>query len=131
MVAATTLSEYREHIQEDEALARRFRCVRVAEPTIEETRHILYSLRPRLEHAAAKTGKTIEIDEDARERIAAEGYSLAFGARFLKRAIDERIKLPITVNWKEGSHFHVRLAGQEIVVEATSMRSAARDQRVA
>src|SRR5260370_28783243 len=49
MVAATTLSEYKEYIQDDEALARRFRCVRVAEPTIEETRHILYHLRLRLE----------------------------------------------------------------------------------
>ena len=49
MVAATTLSEYKEYIQEDEALARRFRCVTVCEPTIEETRRILYSLRPRLE----------------------------------------------------------------------------------
>src|ERR1700682_3658669 len=49
MVAATTLSEYKEYIQEDEALARRFRCVTVCEPTIEETRKILYKLRPRLE----------------------------------------------------------------------------------
>jgi ATP-dependent Clp protease ATP-binding subunit ClpA len=49
MVAATTLSEYKEYIQEDEALARRFRCVTVCEPTIDETRHILYNLRPRLE----------------------------------------------------------------------------------
>src|SRR4029450_8958779 len=49
MVAATTLSEYKEYIQEDEALARRFRCVTVQEPSIEETRRILYNLRPRLE----------------------------------------------------------------------------------
>ena len=49
MVAATTLSEYKEYIQDDEALARRFRCVHVCEPTIEETRRILFSLRPRLE----------------------------------------------------------------------------------
>ncbi|HKC81025.1 MAG TPA: ATP-dependent Clp protease ATP-binding subunit, partial [Gemmatimonadaceae bacterium] len=49
MIAATTLSEYRQHIQEDEALARRFRCVHVAEPTIDQTREILYKLRPRLE----------------------------------------------------------------------------------
>jgi len=49
IVGATTLSEYKEFIQEDEALARRFRTVHVAEPSIEETRHILYSLRPRLE----------------------------------------------------------------------------------
>jgi ATP-dependent Clp protease ATP-binding subunit ClpC len=49
IVGATTLSEYKEYIQEDEALARRFRCVHVAEPSIDETRRILYHLRPRLE----------------------------------------------------------------------------------
>ena len=49
MIGATTLSEYKEYIQEDEALARRFRTVHVAEPDLEETRRILYSLRPRLE----------------------------------------------------------------------------------
>ena len=49
IIGATTLSEYKEYIQEDEALARRFRTVHVAEPTIEETRRILYNLRPRLE----------------------------------------------------------------------------------
>jgi ATP-dependent Clp protease ATP-binding subunit ClpA len=49
IIGATTLSEYKEFIQEDEALARRFRTVRVAEPTIEETRRILYGLRPRFE----------------------------------------------------------------------------------
>ena len=48
MIAATTLNEYKEYIQEDEALARRFRCVQVSEPTIEETRRILYNVRPRL-----------------------------------------------------------------------------------
>src|SRR5206468_4797352 len=40
---------YNEFMQEDEALARRFRTVHVAEPTIDQTRTILYSLRPRLE----------------------------------------------------------------------------------
>jgi ATP-dependent Clp protease ATP-binding subunit ClpA len=49
IIGATTLSEYKEFMQEDEALARRFRTVHVSEPSIEETRHILYSLRPRLE----------------------------------------------------------------------------------
>jgi ATP-dependent Clp protease ATP-binding subunit ClpA len=49
IIGATTLSEYKEFIQEDEALARRFRTVHVVEPTLEETRTILYSLRPRLE----------------------------------------------------------------------------------
>lgn len=49
MIASTTLTEYKANIQEDEALARRFRCVNICEPTVEETRNILYKLRPRLE----------------------------------------------------------------------------------
>ncbi|MBI3264655.1 MAG: ATP-dependent Clp protease ATP-binding subunit, partial [Acidobacteria bacterium] len=49
VIGATTLSEYKEFIQEDEALARRFRTVHVKEPDLDETRRILYHLRPRLE----------------------------------------------------------------------------------
>jgi len=49
IIGATTLGEYKEFIQEDEALARRFRTVHVSEPTVEQTRTILYNLRPRLE----------------------------------------------------------------------------------
>ncbi len=49
IIGATTLTEYKEYIGEDEALARRFRLVKVAEPTIEETKEILLGLRPRLE----------------------------------------------------------------------------------
>ena len=67
--------------------------------------------------ALAKAGKTIQIDDDALELIVTQGYSMAFGARFLKRVIDERIKLPISSQWKEGSHFHVRARDGGIVVE--------------
>ncbi len=49
IIGATTISEYKEFIGEDEALARRFRLVKVVEPTINETREILLGLRPRLE----------------------------------------------------------------------------------
>ena len=34
-----------------------------------------------------------------------DGYSLAFGARFLKRVIEDRIKLPISQRWTEGTDF--------------------------
>jgi len=50
---------------------------------------------------------------------------VAFGARFLKRVIDERIKLPITMRWHDGSHFQVRVSKQAVVVDAVSMRLAA------
>src|SRR6266851_1677444 len=49
IIGATTMSEYKESIAEDEALARRFRLVKVDEPTIGETREILLGLRSRLE----------------------------------------------------------------------------------
>ena len=49
IIGATTLAEYKEYIGEDEALARRFRLVKVDEPSIGETREILLGLRPRLE----------------------------------------------------------------------------------
>ena len=49
IIGATTLTEYKEYIGEDEALARRFRLVKVEEPTLIETRQILQGIRPRLE----------------------------------------------------------------------------------
>ena len=49
IIGATTINEYKEYIAEDEALARRFRLVKVDEPTIGETREILLGVRPRLE----------------------------------------------------------------------------------
>lgn len=47
IIGATTLTEYKQHIAEDEALARRFRTVTVEEPTRDEARTILTSLAPR------------------------------------------------------------------------------------
>ena len=49
IIGATTLTEYKEYIGEDEALARRFRLVKVEEPTLLQTREILFGLRSRLE----------------------------------------------------------------------------------
>ncbi len=48
-IGATTLDEYRKHIEKDAALERRFQPVMVGEPTAEETLSILYGLRDRYE----------------------------------------------------------------------------------
>ncbi|HJN16933.1 MAG TPA: Clp protease N-terminal domain-containing protein, partial [Armatimonadota bacterium] len=48
-IGATTLDEYRKHIEKDPALERRFQPVLVEEPTIEETVEILKGLRARYE----------------------------------------------------------------------------------
>src|SRR5262245_50777394 len=49
IIGATTLTEYKEYISEDEALARRFRLINVDEPSVEDTRKIIAGVRPRLE----------------------------------------------------------------------------------
>jgi ATP-dependent Clp protease ATP-binding subunit ClpB len=48
-IGATTLAEYRKHIEKDAALERRFQPVVVDEPTVEDTISILRGLRERLE----------------------------------------------------------------------------------
>tara|TARA_Y100001934_G_scaffold49619_1_gene60300 strand:- start:1647 stop:4241 length:2595 start_codon:yes stop_codon:yes gene_type:complete len=48
-VGATTLDEYRKHIEEDAALARRFQPIFVAEPTVEDTISILRGLKEKYE----------------------------------------------------------------------------------
>ena len=48
-IGATTLDEYRKHIEKDPALERRFQPVLVPEPTVEETYEILTGLRERYE----------------------------------------------------------------------------------
>jgi ATP-dependent Clp protease ATP-binding subunit ClpC len=44
-IGATTLDEYRKHIERDAALERRFQPILVGEPSVEETIDILYGLR--------------------------------------------------------------------------------------
>jgi ATP-dependent Clp protease ATP-binding subunit ClpA len=60
IIGATTITEYKEYIGEDEALARRFRLVKVEEPSLAETREILFGLRPRLER-----NYSVTISDDA------------------------------------------------------------------
>src|SRR2546427_5984346 len=48
-IGATTLDEYRKHIEKDAALERRFQPVTVREPSVEDTISILRGLKPRYE----------------------------------------------------------------------------------
>lgn len=49
VIGATTLEEYRRHIEKDSALERRFAPIRVEEPSEEQTMEILKGVRPTLE----------------------------------------------------------------------------------
>ena len=70
IIGATTLSEYKEFIAEDEALARRFRLVNIKEPSVEETRKILYGIKPRLErsYSVKITNEAVETSLDMSQR---------------------------------------------------------------
>ena len=67
--------------------------------------------------AVAKACKTLTVADEALELVVVKGYSMAFGARFLKRFIDEHIKLPLSAQWKNGSHFDVTARDGQLVVE--------------
>jgi ATP-dependent Clp protease ATP-binding subunit ClpC len=61
-IGATTLDEYRKHIEKDKALERRFQPVYVEEPSVEQTIEILKGLRPRYEahHKVKITDEALE-----------------------------------------------------------------------
>ena len=59
----------------------------------------------RIEQTLARTGRSLSVTPSALEHLVTEGYSLAYGARFLKRVIESRIKLPISQRWAEGKTF--------------------------
>ena len=48
-IGATTLDEYRKHLEKDAALERRFQPIQVSEPTVAQTIEILKGLRDRYE----------------------------------------------------------------------------------
>jgi ATP-dependent Clp protease ATP-binding subunit ClpC len=61
-IGATTVNEYRQHIEGDAALERRFQPVQVDEPTVEETIEILRGVRPLYEehHKLRITDEAVE-----------------------------------------------------------------------
>jgi ATP-dependent Clp protease ATP-binding subunit ClpA len=64
-------------------------------------------------------GKHIELTEGALDHLIEKGFSPAYGARFLKRTIDELVKLPITTKWKEAHNFFVDFLDDHIKITAS------------
>ncbi|MBO0723537.1 MAG: hypothetical protein J2P41_22120, partial [Blastocatellia bacterium] len=54
-----------------------------------------------------RQGKLFSISEAAIDLLVEKGFSPAYGARFLKRTIDEKVKLPVTNLWKGFKGFEV------------------------
>ncbi|MEO0948048.1 MAG: ATP-dependent Clp protease ATP-binding subunit, partial [Cyanobacteria bacterium J06641_5] len=114
-IGATTLDEYRKHIERDAALERRFQPVMVGEPSVEETIEILHGLRDRYEQhhklkitddaldAAAKLSsryisdrylpdKAIDLIDEAGSRVRLINSQLPPAAKELDRELRQVLK---------------------------------------
>jgi ATP-dependent Clp protease ATP-binding subunit ClpC len=112
VIGATTLDEYRQYIEKDAALERRFAPVYIDEPSVEETIEILKGLRPRYEahhkvkiddealEAAARLShryiadrflpdKAIDLIDEAASKHVIDAQSMTPELRDMKRRLDE------------------------------------------
>jgi ATP-dependent Clp protease ATP-binding subunit ClpC len=85
--------------------------------TMDEVRDIARLYLTKLTRQMERQAKFIEITEKAVDAVTEKGFSPTYGARFLKRHIDEKVKLPITTMWKNASRFLVDAVDGEIVVK--------------
>ena len=94
-IGATTLDEYRKHLEKDSALERRFQPIKVAEPTVGDTIEILKGLRDRYE---------------AHHRVTITDQALVAAANLADRYISDR-HLPdkaIDLIDEAGSRLHLK-----------------------
>jgi len=82
-IGATTLDEYREHIEKDAALERRFAAVFVEEPSVEDSIEILRGLRTRYEDH-----HNITYDDEALVQAVKLSHRYVTGRRLPDKAID-------------------------------------------
>jgi ATP-dependent Clp protease ATP-binding subunit ClpB len=69
-----------------------------------ELRSIVRMQIERLQKQLAETGVTLKLSEAALDELAKEGYDPAYGARPLKRLIQQRIANPLATELLEGKH---------------------------
>jgi ATP-dependent Clp protease ATP-binding subunit ClpB len=126
-IGATTLDEYRKHIEKDAALERRFQPVFVGEPSVEDTIAILRGLKPRYE----AHHKGVKIKDSA--LVAAAELSYRYIAdRFLPdKAIDlmdeatsriamELQSVPSEIDEVQRRLVQLELAGRQLAEETES-----------
>src|SRR6202044_2038304 len=75
-IGASTLDEYRKHLEKDAALERRFQPIQVAEPTIKHTIEILKGLRDRYEqhHRVTITDDALKAAGELADRYIADRF---------------------------------------------------------
>ena len=150
-IGATTLDEYRKHIEKDAALERRFQPVMVGEPNVEDTIAILRGLKPRYEAhhkgvkikdsalvAAAELSsryiadrflpdKAIDLMDEATSRIAMELQSVPSEIDEVQRRL---VQLELAARQlAEETEEHAQERLKEIEQESTELRKKLADLR--
>ena len=82
--------------------------------TLDEVKQIAWLYLEKTSRQMKRQGKSVEVTDAAIDLLTEKGFSTQYGARFLKRHIDERVKLPITTMWKSGSKFIVDVESGEV-----------------
>ncbi len=87
--------------------------------TREEVKEIAKIYLDKINQQMKSKGKSMSVTEGAVDYLVEVGFSSKYGARFLKRTIDERVKIPLTLKWKEGSEFLIDVKNGELWVESS------------
>jgi ATP-dependent Clp protease ATP-binding subunit ClpC len=76
VIGATTIDEYRKHVEKDKALERRFQTIQVGEPTVEDTELILKGLRDRYEahHKIEITDEALKAASELGDRYISDRF---------------------------------------------------------
>ncbi len=111
VVGATTIDEYRKHVEQDAALERRFQPVMVPEPTVEETVQILEGLRDAYE---------------AHHQVRFADGALAAAAELSDRCISDRFLPDKAIDVMDQTGARVRLRSASRSTEVVS-----REDRIA
>ena len=102
VIGATTLEEYRKHIEKDAALERRFQPITVEEPSEEEAIHILRGLRPYYEK---------------HHKVVIEDAALEAAVKMSVRYINDRFLPDKAIDVIDEASSKVRLAGYAVSPE--------------
>lgn len=107
-IGATTLDEYRKHIERDAALERRFQPVTVDQPSVEDTISILWGLRDRYE---------------AYHKLKISDEALVASARLADRYISDRFLPDKAIDLMDEASSKVRLRNSLLPPEAKELES--------
>jgi ATP-dependent Clp protease ATP-binding subunit ClpC len=111
-IGATTLEEYRKHIEKDAALERRFQPVMVGEPSVDETIEILFGLRSRYEK---------------HHRLVISDEALAAAAKFADQYIADRFLPDKAIDLIDEAGSRVRLMNSQLPPAAKELDQELRE----